>query len=98
MYHAMRVNKSYFNVYLIARRPPVEETTSFLNSLLHSHGPDYLSKLFGPKARHNLRELGGVNQVAIALSGKYIQRACSQKLSTKKFFTLRGTNFRVENN
>merc|ERR1711884_606216 len=51
-----------------ARRPPVEETTSFLNSLLHSHGPDYLSKLFGPKARHNLRELGGVNQVAIALS------------------------------
>ena len=87
----MRVNKSYFNVYLIARRPPVEETTSFLNSLLHSHGPDYLSKLFGPKARHNLRELGGVNQVAIALSGKYIQRACSRKLSTKKFFTLRGT-------
>ena len=60
-------------VFLTARRPPVEETTSFLNSLLHSHGPDYLSKLFGPKARHNLRELGGVNQVAIALSGKLLE-------------------------
>ena len=54
----------------IARRPPVEETTSFLNSLLASHGPNYLEKLFGSKARHRLRELGGVNTVAIALSGK----------------------------
>ena len=53
-----------------ARRPPVEETTSFLNSLLASHGPNYLEKLFGSKARHRLRELGGVNTVAIALSGK----------------------------
>ena len=48
----------------------MEETTSFLNSLLASHGPNYLEKLFGSKARHRLRELGGVNQVAIALSGK----------------------------
>ena len=47
----------------------MEETTSFLNSLLASHGPNYLEKLFGPKARHRLRELGGVNTVAIALSG-----------------------------
>merc|ERR1711963_1328879 len=37
-----------------ARRPPVEETTSFLNSLLASHGPNYLEKLFGTKARHRL--------------------------------------------
>jgi len=51
-----------------ARRPPVEETTSFLNSLLASHGPNYLEKLFGSKARHRLRELGGVDNVAIALS------------------------------
>merc|ERR1711983_285444 len=51
-----------------ARRPPVEETTSFLNSLLASHGPNYLEKLFGSKARHRLREMGGVNTVAIALS------------------------------
>ena len=56
--------------HIPARRPPVEETTSFLNSLLASHGPNYLEKLFGSKARHRLRELGGVNQVAIALSGK----------------------------
>ena len=32
-----------------ARRPPVEETSSFLKSLLASHGPDYLEKLFGKK-------------------------------------------------
>lgn len=52
-----------------ARRPPVEETTSFLNSLLASHGPNYLEKIFGSKARDRLRDMGGVNQVAIALSG-----------------------------
>jgi len=51
-----------------ARRPPVEETTSFLNSLLASHGPNYLEKLFGTKARHRLGQLGGVDNVAIALS------------------------------
>ena len=59
-------------ICIAARRPPVEETTSFLNSLLASHGPNYLEKLFGSKARHRLRELGGVNQVAIALSGRYL--------------------------
>merc|ERR1712192_216851 len=51
-----------------ARRPPVEETSSFLKSLLASHGPNYLEKLFGPKARDNLHDLGGVDKVAIALS------------------------------
>lgn len=57
--------------YFTARRPPVEETTSFLNSLLASHGPNYLEKLFGTKARHRLGQLGGVDNVAIALSGNY---------------------------
>ena len=52
-----------------ARRPPVEETSSFLKSLLASHGPNYLEKLFGPKARNNMQQLGGVENVAIALSG-----------------------------
>ena len=47
----------------------MEETSSFLKSLLASHGPNYLEKLFGPKARNNLQPLGGVDQVAIALSG-----------------------------
>merc|ERR1711970_1450496 len=51
-----------------ARRPPVEETSSFLKSLLASHGPNYLEKPFGPKARNNLHDLGGVDKVAIALS------------------------------
>lgn len=51
-----------------ARRPPVEETTSFLNSLLASHGPNYLEALFGRKARNRLAKLGGVDNVAIALS------------------------------
>merc|ERR1711962_65009 len=51
-----------------ARRPPVEETASFLKSLLASHGPDYLARLFGTKARNMMRELGGVGFVAIQLS------------------------------
>lgn len=55
--------------YFSARRPPVEETASFLQSLLASHGPNYLEKLFGSKARDALAPLGGVNMVAIALSG-----------------------------
>uniref|UniRef100_A0A182S975 Uncharacterized protein n=1 Tax=Anopheles maculatus TaxID=74869 RepID=A0A182S975_9DIPT len=50
------------------RRPPVEETASFLQSLLASHGPNYLEKLFGSKARDALAPLGGVEKVAIALS------------------------------
>ncbi|XP_012261677.1 IDLSRF-like peptide [Athalia rosae] len=51
-----------------AKRPPVEETASFLQSLLASHGPNYLEKLFGSKARDALEPLGGVQKVAIALS------------------------------
>ncbi|XP_014216075.1 IDLSRF-like peptide [Copidosoma floridanum] len=51
-----------------AKRPPVEETASFLQALLASHGPNYLEKLFGSKARDALEPLGGVNKVAIALS------------------------------
>lgn len=51
-----------------AKRPPVEETASFLQSLLSSHGPNYLEKLFGGKARDALEPLGGVEKVAIALS------------------------------
>ena len=48
----------------------MEETSSFLKSLLASHGPNYLEKLFGPKARNNMQQLGGVDHVAIALSGQ----------------------------
>ncbi|XP_064489618.1 prohormone-4-like isoform X1 [Ornithodoros turicata] len=51
-----------------AKRPPVEETANFLQTLLINHGPNYLEKLFGPKARDALAPLGGVQQVAIALS------------------------------
>ncbi|XP_046671343.1 IDLSRF-like peptide [Homalodisca vitripennis] len=51
-----------------AKRPPVEETSSFLQSLLASHGPNYLEKLFGSKARDALAPLGGVDKVAITLS------------------------------
>jgi hypothetical protein len=58
----------------IAKRPPVEETASFLQSLLASHGPNYLEKLFGSKARDALEPLGGVEKVAIALSGMFTSR------------------------
>lgn len=53
---------------IAAKRPPVEETASFLQSLIASHGPNYLEKLFGSKARDALSPLGGVEKVAIALS------------------------------
>jgi hypothetical protein len=59
----------------VAKRPPVEETASFLQSLLASHGPNYLEKLFGSKARDALAPLGGVEKVAIALSGKLKPRS-----------------------
>ena len=60
-----------FNVlHILAKRPPVEETAAFLNSLLQSHGPNYLVKLFGKKAHNALEPMGGVQRVAIALSGK----------------------------
>lgn len=51
-----------------AKRPPVEETANFLQTLLANHGPNYLEKLFGKKARDALHPLGGVQKVAIALS------------------------------
>ena len=54
-----------------AKRPPVEETTMFLYSLLKSHGRNSLESLFGPKARNDLELLGGPENVALALSGKY---------------------------
>lgn len=59
----------YFHFLIVtAKRPPVEETASFLQSLIASHGPNYLEKLFGSKARDALAPLGGVEKVAIALS------------------------------
>lgn len=51
-----------------AKRPPVEETANFLQVLLANHGPNYLEKLFGNKARDALAPLGGVQKVAVALS------------------------------
>lgn len=57
-----------FVLLIAAKRPPVEETASFLQSLIASHGPNYLEKLFGSKARDALSPLGGVDKVAIALS------------------------------
>jgi len=51
-----------------AKRPPVEETANFLQTLLENHGANYLEKLFGKKARDALAPLGGPQKVAIALS------------------------------
>ena len=49
----------------------MEETASFLSNLLATHGVNYLERLFGRRARHGLRLMGGVDQVSIALSGGY---------------------------
>ena len=32
-------------------------------------GPSYLVKMFGPKARNNMTQLGGVDEVARAITG-----------------------------
>ena len=48
----------------------MEETASFLTNLLSTHGVNYLERIFGRRARHNLRSMGGVDKVSIALSGK----------------------------
>nr|AGN29584.1 prohormone-4-like protein [Acartia pacifica] len=82
-----------------ARRPPVEETSSFLKSLLASHGPDYLEKLFGVKARNNLEGLGGVENVAIALSESQTIEdfGHSLKLSRPDIEHLRSVFMAVEN-
>lgn len=61
-----------------AKRPPVEETANFLQALLNNHGPNYLEKLFGGKARGALEPLGGVQNVAVALSGM-----CDEGLTMK---------------
>lgn len=55
-----------------AKRPPVEETANFLQTLLANHGPNYLEKLFGRKARDALAPLGGSEKVAVALSGNFV--------------------------
>lgn len=62
--------------FFIAKRPPVEETANFLQSLLANHGPNYLEKLFGKKARDALAPLGGSHKVAVALSGLIATQHC----------------------
>ena len=47
----------------------VEHTAKFIKSLLASQGPDYLKKVFGPKAGNNMEQLGGVDNVSRALHG-----------------------------
>ena len=53
---------------LHTERPGWFESENFLKSLIASHGPNYLEKIFGPKARNRLRDLGGVGNVADALA------------------------------
>ena len=62
----------FIAIIFLALRPPVEETISFLRSVLRTHGPDYLQIFLGPKAGNNLRQLGGVENLAIVLSGNDI--------------------------
>ena len=43
------------------------DASGFLKSQLF-YSPNYLEKLFGPKARNHLQDMGGVDKVASALS------------------------------
>ncbi|GMR58920.1 hypothetical protein PMAYCL1PPCAC_29115 [Pristionchus mayeri] len=56
------------NMCTAATRPPVEETAAFLNAVITAHSPDFFVKVFGPKARNNFSEMGGVDRVAVAIS------------------------------
>ncbi|GAV08131.1 hypothetical protein RvY_17869-2 [Ramazzottius varieornatus] len=47
-----------------AKRPPVKETATFLNSLMKSHGADFLQKIFGNDAAN----LGETTRIAVLLS------------------------------
>ena len=40
--------------------------------MLNTHGSNYLESLFGAKARNNLELMGGVQNVAIVLSGIFL--------------------------
>lgn len=44
-----------------------------MQTLLAHHGPNYLEKLFGHKARDALAPFGGVERVATALSGECVK-------------------------
>jgi len=72
------------NLCTAARRPPVEETSSFLQSLLHSHGANFLELFFGPRARNNLKGLGGIENVAITLSESHTVEDFARTLQLSK--------------
>ena len=68
-----------------AGRPPVRdiEASYFLKSLLF-YSPDYLEKLFGPKARNHLQDMGGVDKVASALSESQTIEDFARELQLQK--------------
>ena len=54
-----------------AARPPVADTERFLQSLLATHGDDFLAKIFGENAKDSMKAMGGVHNVAVALSREF---------------------------
>ena len=50
-------------------RPPVADTQNFLESLLMAHGKNFFAKIFGPAAKDEMAAMGGVHDVAVALTG-----------------------------
>ncbi|VDD95428.1 unnamed protein product [Enterobius vermicularis] len=69
-----------------AIRPPVEETASFLNALLNAHGTDFFGLVFGEKGKNSLKEMGGVQKVAVAFSRKFDLFIVEQLFFTFYFF------------
>ena len=53
----------------------MEEIKVFLKYILATHGPNFIKKLFGPKARKNILKIGGVGNIANIISG-IICRIC----------------------
>ena len=70
----------------------VESTAKKLKDLLASQGPNYLEGVFGPKARNNMEELGGVDKVARALYGKFQSITLHNFKIIQPFFSRVGHN------
>ncbi|KAI6199943.1 hypothetical protein M3Y96_00680800 [Aphelenchoides besseyi] len=51
-----------------AKRPPPLEIASFIDALIQAHGRDFGVKIFGARAKNGFKAMGGVDQVAVALS------------------------------
>ena len=73
-------------MFLDSRRNQIKKNQNegnyFKNHLISIFSSNHLERFFGPGARNGLKQMGGINKVAIALSGKSVY------ISYKKVFLI----------